>query len=78
MQSRLDYIFVSNNIQENIKDANILPPFCSDHSPFFVNYQTPNDFHFWKFDSSLTKDEGYVKQMKEHIQNVKHEFDALF
>ena len=82
IQRRLDYIFVSNNIQENIKDTNILPSFCSDNSPLFVNYQTSNDFHlgkhFWKLNSSLTKDEEYVKQMKEHIQNVKHQFDPIF
>ena len=74
IQKWLDYIFVSNNIQENIKDTNILPSFCSDHSPLFVNYQTLNDFHLgkhsWKFNSSLAKDEENVKQMKEHIQNV--------
>ena len=82
IRRRLDYIFVSNNIQENIKDTNILPSFCSDHSPLFVNYQTLNDFHlgkhFWKFNTSLTKDEEYVKQTKEHIQNVKHQFDPIF
>ena len=82
IQRRLDYIFVSNNIQENIKDTNVLPSFCSDHSPLLSNYQTSNDFHlgkhFWKFNSSLTKDEEYVKQMKEHIQNVKHQFDPIF
>ena len=82
IQRRLDYIFVSNNIQENIKDTNILPSFCSDHSSLFINCQTSNDFHlgkyFWKFNSSLTKDEEYVKQMKEHIQNVKHQFDSIF
>ena len=82
IQRRLDYMFVSNNIQENIKDTNILPSFGSDHSHLFVNYQTSNDFHlgkhFWKFNSSLTKDEEYVKQMKEHIQNVKHQFDPIF
>ena len=50
--------------------------------PLFVNYETSNDFHlgkhFWKFNSSLTKDEEYVKQMKEHMQNVKQQFDPIF
>ena len=39
IQRQLDYIFVPNSIQENIKDTNTLPSFCSDHSPLFVNYQ---------------------------------------
>ena len=60
IQRRLDYIFVSNSIQENIKDTNISPLFCSDNSTLFVSYQTSNNFplgkHFWKFNSSLTKD----------------------
>ena len=72
IQRRLDYIFVSNNIQENIKDINILPSFCSDHSPLFVNYQTSNDFrlgkHFWKFNSSLTKDEDHIFKEKPQAQ----------
>ena len=28
--------------------------------------------HFWKFNSSLRKYDEYVKQMNEHMQNVKH------
>ena len=76
-------IFLSQTTYKKIlEDTNILPSFCSDHSPLFVNYQTSNDFHlgkhFWKFNSSLRKDEEYVKQMKQHIQNVKHQFDPLF
>ena len=69
-------------MQENIKDTNILLSFCNDHSPLFVNYPISNDFnlgkHFWKFNSSLTKDEKYVKQMKELIQNAKYQFDPIF
>ena len=72
IQRRLDYIFVSNNIQENIKNINILPSFCSDHSRLFVNYQISNDVrlgkHFWKFNSSLTKDEDYIFKEKPQAQ----------
>ena len=32
IQSRLDYIFISNNIQEYFKKVGIFPPLCSDHS----------------------------------------------
>ena len=35
IQSRLDYIFISNHIQECLKKVNILPSFCSDHSLAF-------------------------------------------
>ena len=50
IQRQLDYIFVLNNIQENIKDTNILPLFCSDHCPLSINYLTSNNFHLGKHD----------------------------
>ena len=82
IQRRLDIIFVSNNIQEYVKETKILPSFCSDHSPLFFNFQTSNEIHlgkhFWKFNSSLTKDEEYIKQMKDHIQKVKSQFVSIF
>ena len=34
LQRRLDYFFISNNIQEFILDTNIIPAISSDHSPF--------------------------------------------
>ena len=33
IQRRLDYFFISNNIQENVKDSDILAAFSTDHSP---------------------------------------------
>ena len=32
IQGRLDYIFISNNIQEYFKKVGIFPSLCSDHS----------------------------------------------
>ena len=82
IQRRLDYIFVSNSVQENFNGTHILPSFCSDHSPLFFKYQTSNEFtlgkNFWKFKISLTKDEEYIKQMKAHIQIVKNQFSSIF
>ena len=43
LQRRLDYFFVSNTLQESIKDTEILPALSSDHSPiffFFSLYRT--------------------------------------
>ena len=39
LQRRLDYVFVSNILQENIYNTEILPSFCSDHSPVFFSYE---------------------------------------
>ena len=32
----------------------------------------------WKFNSSLITDEKYVTQMKQHINEVKNQFDSAF
>ena len=39
-QQRLDYIFVSNSLQESNKKTEILNALSSDHSPVFVNNDT--------------------------------------
>ena len=36
IQRRLDYIIVSNSLQESIQKTHILPLFCGDHSPIFT------------------------------------------
>ena len=51
----------------------ILPSFCSDHSPIVASYVKYSFSHFgnnfWKFNSSLINDELYVAQMTEYIKN---------
>ena len=73
IQRRLDFIFFSNNLQDSIQKIDILPSFCSDHSPIvasYVKYSFSNfGNNFWKFNSSLINDELYVAQMKEYTQN---------
>ena len=34
--------------------------------------------NFWKFNSSLINDEKYVTQMKQHINEVKCQFNSAF
>ena len=73
IQRRLDFIFFSNNLQDSIQKIDILPSFCSDHSPIvasYVKYSFSNfGNNFWKFNSSLINDELFVAQMKEYIKN---------
>ena len=65
MQRRLDYIFVSNTLQESLQETRILPSFCNDHSPILVSYnkttKTSLGKNFWKFNSSLVQDETFIK-----------------
>ena len=82
IQRRLDYIFISNNIQEYFKKVSILPSFCSDHSPISCILESSSKIqlgkNFWKFNSSLINDEKYLTQMKQHISEVKSQFNPAF
>ena len=81
IQQRLDYIFISNNFQDYFKKVSILPSFCSDHSPIsgiLESSQIQLGKNFLKFNSSLINDEKYVTQMKQHIGEVKSQFNPAF
>ena len=82
IQRRLDYIFISNNIQECFKKVSILPSFCSDHSPITCILESSPQIqlgkNFLKFNSSIINDEKHVTQMKQHISEVKSQFYPAF
>ena len=82
LQRRLDFFFISNSLQESIKKTDILPSFCSDHSPIFISFQKNQDItlgkHFWKFNNSLIQDDKYLSEMKQHIKNTINSFDKIF
>ena len=82
IQRRLDYIFISNNIQEYFEKVSILPSFCSDHSPISCILESSSKIqlgkNFWKFNSSLINDEKYVTQIKQHISEVKSQFNCFW
>ena len=44
IKHRLDYIFVSHNLQEVVKDSEILRPMSTDHSAFVCSFQRFNKF----------------------------------
>ena len=81
IQRTLDFFFISNSLQESIKKTDILPSFCSDHSPIFISFQKNQDItlgkHFWKFNNSLIQDENYLSEMKEHIKFIINSFDTI-
>ena len=67
-QRRLDYFFISNNIQEFILDTGIIPATSSDHSPilvfFFKEKQKSKSSGFWKFNNSLLRDNIFKEKLK--------------
>ena len=72
-QSRLDFFLVSSSLLPYVKNADIKPGFCSDHSCITLDI----DFSkfkrgkgFWKFNCSLLKDPEYVAKVKDTIKRV--------
>ena len=85
IQSRLDYIFISNNIQyciSKMEKVRILASFWSHHSPISCILESFSKIqlgkNFWKFSSSLINVEKYVTQMKQHISEFKSQFNPAF
>ena len=80
LQRRLDYFFVSNNIEEFVIDAKVLPAFLSDHSPILISYSPYSDIEksagFWKFNNSLLLNENYTVSLKKLISDTKTKFNS--
>ena len=77
---RLDYIFISNKLQEFSNDTDIIPAFKTDHSSVLVTISNYNFFKpgpgLWKFNNSLTKDETFTNTFKNFIQNMINELNT--
>ena len=82
-RSRLDYIFCSEHLLNNIADVNIQPGIHSDHSLLYFNinsHKTPRRGKgFWKFNSNLLHDTTYVSQLKQLIneKNIEYNIEDL-
>ena len=78
IQRRLDYIFISNSLQESVKKTEILKALLSDHSPIFCSFVNNDTFArgsgVWKFNNSLLLNTVFFKKLKTHIQIVKSNF----
>ena len=79
IKRRLDYILISNNLQEFVTD--ILTPISTDRSPVLVSLSkekiTIRGTGLWKFNSSLTKDQNYKTEIKKLIRNFSNENELL-
>ena len=78
IQRRLDYILVSNSLQESKqkqKKPEILNVLSSDHSPVFCSFVNNDTYAcgsgVWKFNNSLLLNTLFVKKLKNHIEIVK-------
>ena len=68
LQRRLDYIFISNTLQELVTTTEILTPISTDHCAVIFSLSKGNDClrgkGFWKFNSFITKDHNYILKSK--------------
>ena len=64
LQRRLDYFFISDSIQEDIKQIDILASVNSDHPPVYLKFsegkETLHGPSYWKFNNSLLDDQHFV------------------
>ena len=74
IQRRLDYIFISSELQEDVSEININLSIGSDHSILHLNISlnkhTNRGRGYWKFNNSLLEDKSFVEKIKSHIQDV--------
>ena len=81
IRRRLDYIFISNNVQEFVDTVKILPSYMSDHSPVHItvnpNSNRDRGRYSWKFNNSLLKDVKFATDIKAHFEKVKSDLQEF-
>ena len=74
IERRLDYILISNCLQEFVNYTDVLPALSTDHSPVLISLSHDNFDNnvcgLWKFNSSLVHDEVYDENMKKLITKI--------
>ena len=74
LQRRLDYFFISDELQESISKVDALPSLRSDHSPIYMKYVDSQSGmrgnSYWKFNNSLLSNPEFISSMKEKIEEV--------
>ena len=70
IQRRRDYIFISCTLQELVTTTEILTLISNDHSPVILSLSKGlRGKGFWKFNSSLTKYQNYITEIKNLIRS---------
>ena len=74
IERRLDFIFVSNCLQEFVNYTDVLPAISTDHSPVLISLSNGNSDNngrgLRKYNSSLVYDEFYVENVKKLITKI--------
>ena len=76
IQGRLDYVFISHNFQEVVKDSEILCAMWTDHSALFCSFQCFSKLKkglcLWKFNNSLVLNEVSYKNAQRTSKKLKN------
>ena len=71
LQCRLDYLFISDSIQEDVNQIYILASLNSNHSPVYLTFSEGNETSrspsYWKSNNSLHDDKHFVTSLTERI-----------
>ena len=74
LQRCLDYIFVSNELQESVVNVEVLPSVNSDQSPIYFklveNTSLSRGRSYWKFNNSFLKELDYINAMRTEIEKI--------
>ena len=84
IQRRLDFWLISNSLQDDIENVDILTSVKSDHSAIILNIDSVKNLNhgpsFWKFNNSLLDDEQYIKLIEQlvpdWIEEINYSDDA--
>ncbi|KAL9955771.1 hypothetical protein ACROYT_G037148 [Oculina patagonica] len=84
IQRRLDFWLISNSLQDDIENVDILSSVKSDHSAIILNIDSVKNLNhgpsFWKFNNSLLDDEQYIKLIEQlvpdWIEEINYSDDA--
>ena len=64
----MTYFFVSNTLQDFVKQTDVFASFFNDHSAIFNSFEKGNGSvprrELWKFNKSLISDNEYIESMK--------------
>ena len=82
IQRSLDYILISNTLQKLVTTTETLAPISTDHSPVLFSLSKGKDClrgkGFWKFNSSLTKGQNHIVEIKKPIRSFCATNKSLF
>ena len=71
IQRRLDYFLITDILQENVKNVDVIPAICTDHSSVMLRFSNLEKYNrgssYWKFNNALLSDTMYINSMKEKI-----------